>query len=116
MRQIIPKVIQALQHPDYWVRHSAAQLLERLKGQSGATPESKPFAAPKRATEPNRPHPATPVLAEMLSDRDRDFRLAAASALGLLREQSAAAILTAAMQDQDFSVRLAAQAALMALN
>jgi HEAT repeat protein len=62
------------------------------------------------------PHPATGVLADMLFDRDRDFRLAAADALGRLREKSASAVLSAALRDSDFSVRQAVQTALAALN
>jgi HEAT repeat protein len=56
------------------------------------------------------------VLTELLFDRDRDFRLAAATALGKLREKSADSVLSAAVRDEDFSVRQAAQAALAALN
>ena len=62
------------------------------------------------------PHPAAGALADLLLDRDRDLRLAAAAALGRLREKSAGSILTAALRDTDFSVRKAAQAALAALN
>ena len=56
------------------------------------------------------------VLADLLFDRDRDLRLAAADALGRLRDKSAGAILTAALRDADYAVRQAAQAALAALN
>ena len=31
VRQVEPKIINALKHPDYWVRHSAGKLLELLK-------------------------------------------------------------------------------------
>jgi hypothetical protein len=56
------------------------------------------------------------VLTELLFDRDRDFRLAAATAIGQVREKSAASMLSAAVRDEDASVRQAALAALAALN
>ena len=31
IRQVVPKIINALKHPDYWVRYSAGKLLELLK-------------------------------------------------------------------------------------
>ena len=31
IRQVVPKIVSALKHPDYWVRHSAGKLLELLK-------------------------------------------------------------------------------------
>jgi HEAT repeat protein len=52
----------------------------------------------------------------MMFDRDRDLRLAAAGALGRLREKSAGSILTAALRDADYAVRQAVQTALAALN
>jgi HEAT repeat protein len=59
-------------------------------------------------------NPALGILADLLFDRDRDLRLAAAGALGRLRDKTAISILTAALRDADFSVRSEAQAALAA--
>ena len=61
-------------------------------------------------------HPALAILSEMLFDRDRDFRLAAATALGRLREKSAGSILNMALRDADAMVSQAAKTALAALN
>ena len=52
----------------------------------------------------------------MLFDRDRDFRLAAAAALGELREKNASSVLNMALRDSDNVVRQAAETALAALN
>jgi HEAT repeat protein len=115
VRQVEPKIINALKHPDYWVRHSAGKLLELLKVDPDRLP-SAPAAAPEKMTREAPPHPAASALADLLFDRDRDLRLAAAAALGRLRDKSAGSVLTAALRDTDSSVRQAAQAALAALN
>jgi HEAT repeat protein len=67
-------------------------------------------------TVERQPHAAAAVLADMLFDRDAAFRLAAAVALGKIREHGAKSILAAALRDSDNSVRTAAQAALTAMN
>lgn len=111
--QVVPKILQALSSPDYWVAHSATKLLEQLKIDPKNPPSQTPPAAP---VEESAPHPALVILAEMLSDRDRDFRMAAAVALGRLREKTAHSILAAAASDSDDAVRQAVQDALAALN
>jgi HEAT repeat protein len=116
IRQVVPTITKALKHPDYWVRYSAGKLLELLKIDPNQLPEEAPAPAPEKPVEENLPHPAVAVLADMLFDRDRDFRLAAAEALGHLREKSAGSLLTAALRDADFAVRSAAETALAALN
>jgi HEAT repeat protein len=103
----VPNIIEALDHPDYWVSHSARKLLESLKIDP-ANPPMKRTAVVAPAAKPVKaaaPHPALAILAEMLSDHDRDFRLAAAVALGRLREKNAASLLTAAGRDSDDAVR-----------
>jgi len=57
-----------------------------------------------------------PLLADLLFDRDRDLRVAAAEALGRLRERGAESVLATAARDADGLVQQAAQAALAALN
>ena len=59
---------------------------------------------------------ALAILADLLGDRDRALRLAAAEALGRLHERRAANALAKAAQDSDRQVRQAAQSALAALN
>lgn len=116
IRQVVPKILNALKHPDYWVRYSATKLLELLQLDPNNLPAEPPAAAAERPGAEAPPHPAVELLADMLFDRDRDFRLAAADALGRLREKSAGSVLTAALRDSDFAVRQAAQTALAALN
>ncbi|MGA2244332.1 MAG: HEAT repeat domain-containing protein [Verrucomicrobiota bacterium] len=117
IRKVAPKIAQALKHPDYWVRFSAGKLLEQLKIDPKNLPEptSAASAPPHMTAESAAANPAVEVLADLLFDRDRDLRLAAAGALGRLRDHSAASLLTAALRDADFSVRASAQAALAAL-
>lgn len=114
----VPNILAALDNPDYWVHQSATKLLELLKIDPANPPtaKSRVTAPAEKPAKTTAPHPALGILAEMLSDRDRDFRLAAAVALGQLREKSAASLLTAAVRDSDDVVRQAAKAALAALN
>jgi HEAT repeat protein len=113
--QVLPQIKAALDHNDYWVKHSAVKLFEQLGidpnsigTESGSVPDSTE-AAPVE-------HPAFSILADLLFDLDRDLRLAAAEALGRLREKNAQPILAAAIHDEDNFVQAAAQAALAALN
>ena len=111
MREALPAIQAALSHPDYWVRYGARQLLEQLKLDAG-----QPIAAHEEAIEFTLPHIALPLLADLLFDRDRDLRVAAAEALGRLRERGAESVLATAARDVDVAVQQAAQAALAALN
>jgi HEAT repeat protein len=108
----LPKIQAALKHPEYWVRHCATKLLEQLKIQVNVGQDEVPAKLSKRAPA----HPAFPVLADLLFNRDRDLRLAAAVALGRLREPAAGPLLTNAVRDADYSVRQAVLSALTALN
>jgi len=113
--EAVPAVQAALSHPDYWVRYSATQLIEQLKiDVDRFTEQIDVSLAPKVETTP--PHVALPFLADLLFDRDRDLRVAAAEALARLRERGAATVLAAAARDADHAVQNAAQAALAALN
>lgn len=112
--RVAPKIAQALKHSDYWVRYSAGKLLEQLKIDPENLPQPAAQATPK-PTGDFGPHPAVAVLADLLFDRDRDMRLAAAGAFGQLGDKSGASILSAALRDVDVSVREAAQASLNAL-
>lgn len=106
-RQAVPEVETALNHREYWVRHSATQLLERFNSVVPDPPEIPPTSST---------HPAFAILAELLADRDHDLRLAAAVAFGQLQEENAKPILLAAAQDRDARVQQAVQNALAALN
>jgi HEAT repeat protein len=114
VRDALPAIQAALGHSDYWVRYSATQVLEQLKIDPEKLTEEVKAAAAKAKAAP--PHVALPFLADLLFDRDRDLRVAAASVLGRLRERGAVTILAAAARDADHAVQQAAQAALAALN
>jgi hypothetical protein len=116
IRQVVPKILEALKNPDYWVHHSAVKLLELLKIDPENPPVVAPVAAPEKPAQDTKAHPALAALTDMLIDRDRGFRLAAAIALGRLREKSARSILATALRDSDDAVRQEAQKALAALN
>jgi HEAT repeat protein len=113
-RATLPKIKNALKHPDYWVRHSATKVLEQMRIDPKSLKDDAPGSAILTVETP--PHAAAAVLADMLFDREAAFRLAAAEALGKVREHGARSILTAALRDSDSSVRTAAQTALNALN
>jgi HEAT repeat protein len=113
LRQIVPKIVVASHSGDYWIQHSALKLLEAMK----IDPNSPPPEIATAAAEPKSTvHPALAILSEMLFDHDRDLRLAAAAALGQLREKSAGSVLNMALRDADQFVREAVQTALTALN
>jgi HEAT repeat protein len=112
---LLPQMKAALDHHDYWVKHSALKLFEQL----GIAPESvgreaepEAGAAPAAAAAE---HPAFAILADLLFDLDRDLRLAAAEAFARLREKGAQPILAAAVHDEDRQVQRAALDALAAL-
>ena len=115
LREVLPEIKNALNHSEYWVRHSAIKLFEQLK-LDPETVEFTPPPLPPAASPAERMQAAFPILADLLFDRDRDLRLAAAEAFGHLRDQRAAAILGAAVNDTDHAVQTAAKQALAALN
>jgi len=115
-RKALPEIKTALNHRDYWVRHSATKLLHQLNSivpeKSGARPAPAPAVQP-----PGKPaHAAFVILSDLLSDHDRDLRLAAAMAFEQLREKGAKTLLTTAARDGDALVQQAARSALAVLN
>ena len=112
----LPKIKTALNNPDYWVRYSATRLLEQLHIDISSLIDESATTLKLPAPKEAPPHPAYPVLSDLLFDRDRDLRLASAAALGRLREKNALSLLAAAARDSDVSVRHAVQAALAAMN
>jgi HEAT repeat protein len=111
---ILPQVKTALNSPDYWVRHSAIKLFERLR----IDPESiqtAPAANAKGKSKEAQKQDVFSILCDLLFDRDRDMRLAAAEALGRLQDKNAVTILGAAVHDTDRLVKRAAQQALVLL-
>ena len=114
-RAALPAIKAALAHPDYWVRHSATVLLEQFKMDARSLVDELKSVSPEIST-PQPPHLALPFLADLLFDRDPELRVAAAEALGRLREKNATAILAAAARDANQAVQQAAEKALAALN
>ena len=108
----LPKIKAALNHNDYWVCQAASKLLEQFRIDVKSLQDD---AAQVKMTMKSGPSPVYSLFAELLFDRDRDIRLAAAVSLGRLREKNATAILSTASRDSDFSVRQAALSALTAL-
>ena len=115
--QALPEINTALNHRDYWVRHSATKLLQQLNSVVPEMADSSTRHGSRRATAGKVPqHAVFTILGDLLGDRDRDLRLAAAMAFGQLREKGAKAILTTATRDGDPYVQQAARNALAALN
>jgi HEAT repeat protein len=121
-RRALPQIEAARTHRDYWISHSAEKLIEQIQPESGSAETVSTPPARVRETAVtgqsamNAPHPAFAILADLLRDPDRDLRLAAAEALGELREKNAAPNLLTASRDDDPFVRQAAERALAALN
>ncbi len=121
-RSALPQIKAARNHREYWISHSAEKLLEQIKpdaedDETGWQPASatREAAAPDRS-EKSAAHPALAIMTELLRDPDPDLRLAAAEALGDLREKNAVPGLLIARRDSDAAVRQAAEGALAALN
>jgi HEAT repeat protein len=112
----LPEIKTAQNHRDYWVRHSATKLLHQLNSLAPDRPDLQPAPISAAPRPENSVHAAFAILAELLRDRDRDLRLAAATAFGQLQEKNAKALLAAAARDNDYLVQQAAQSALATLN
>lgn len=110
-QRALPKIKAALKHNDYWVCHAATKLLEQLR----VDVRELQGDGPVKLAMKTGPPPVYTLFADMLFDRDRDLRLAAAVSLGRLREKTAATILSTASRDSDYCVRQAALSALTAL-
>jgi HEAT repeat protein len=108
----LPKIKAALKHNDYWVCQAAAKLLELFRVDVKSLQND---TANVKLTMKSGPSPVYALFADLLFDRDRDLRLAAAVSLGRLRDKTASAILSTASRDADFCVRQAALSALTAL-
>lgn len=108
----LPKIKAALKHNDYWVCQAAAKLLEQFRIDVKSLQGDAPMV---KLAMKSGPSPVYALFADLLFDRDRDLRLAAAVSLGRLREKTATAILSTASRDPDYCVRQAALSALTAL-
>ncbi|MGH7977036.1 MAG: HEAT repeat domain-containing protein, partial [Limisphaerales bacterium] len=113
-REVVPKLKAALEHNEYWVRHSANKVLERMNiatnGDIGKESNSDEDGSA------DLPQAIFVILKDLIRDHDRDFRLAAAEALERLQAKSARPLLVTAETDGDLFVRQTVQRALAALN
>lgn len=108
-RAAAPQLQEALRHTDYWVRQSAADALGRLNQSQTAELRGMPVAQPALSAPLHyRRQAAVEAFLAMLSDFDRELRVAAADALGRLGQTGTIPALTYAMQDPDDEVRAAA--------
>lgn len=100
----IPQLQAALKSKEYWVRHSAAEVLNRL---GRVQPREVPLLTDSDGARQKR-HAAANVMLGLLGDRDRGFRLAAAEALGRLGLPETTSHLAARLADDDYGVQVAA--------
>ena len=88
---------------DYWVRHTAADVIQRI---TNAKKSEEP--APATDVMRRRQTAGIEAIIDALGDWDRDVRQAAAEALGRLSDSRAAQALARALDDSDEWVRKAA--------
>jgi HEAT repeat protein len=98
-REVVPELKAALEHHEYWVRHSAGKVLERLNVDIGA--ENEPATSESEDEPASLSQAVFTILADLIRDRDRDLRLAAAQALEHLQTESAQPLLATATEDGD---------------
>jgi HEAT repeat protein len=113
-QQVLPEIKAASQNTEYWVRYSAAKVAQLIE----EAPASPAPPAEVSIVEPSHYQRLAVLLIfqELLRDRDRDLRQAAAESLGLLGDKQAVPALTDALQDIDGGVQYAATRSLEALN
>jgi HEAT repeat protein len=104
---VLPRIKAALEHSEYWVRHSALKLFAQLQIKPETVTER-----PVAGKDANPPHAAFGILSDLMYDHDRDVRLAAIEAFRHLQEVNALPLLDAALHDVDENVQLAARQAL----
>jgi HEAT repeat protein len=117
----LPQIKAALKYRGYWINQSVAKLLEQTSPDAPVETPAAPASPaedyfPANRTPTGLPPAAFAILADLLGDRDRDLRLAAAEAFGQARDKSAVTVLATALQDKDPFVSQAAEHALTALN
>jgi HEAT repeat protein len=111
-REVVPELKAALEHHDYWVRHNAGKVLERLNVDIGT--EKEPVPSEEKPASLSQA--IFVILADLIRDRDRDLRLAAAQALEQLQAKSAQPLLATAAADDDPFVQQIVRRALATLN
>jgi HEAT repeat protein len=102
--KMVPELQQCLRSREYWVRQAAAEALAKL-GQ--AQPQNSALVTERDGSSQKR-HVTGEILKQMLSDVDRDFRQAAAEALGRMNLTDITESLVARLEDRDRGVQMAA--------
>ena len=113
-QQVLPEIKAASQNTEYWVRYSAAKVAQLIE----EAPSSPLPAAEVAIAAPSHYQrlAVLDIFQELLCDRNRDLRQAAAESLGRLGAKQAAPALTNALQDADVEVQNAAARSLEALS
>lgn len=106
----IPSLQEALQSKEYWVRNAAADALKKL-----GLSETRASRLLDSDGALQKRQAAQSVLKSMLNDRDRDFRQAAAEALGRIGLVDSILPLAERLSDNDSGVRSAAARSLESL-
>ncbi len=121
-KEAIPQLQEAMRHGDYWVRQAAADTLARIarmkhaeRGGVGTNASVRGIAPALMEPSYTRKQSAVEALLDVLSDFDRELRIAAAEALAALGQGSAVAALTRSLKDGDVAVRRAAATAIETL-
>ncbi|MBI1840094.1 MAG: HEAT repeat domain-containing protein [Verrucomicrobia bacterium] len=104
-QMVITDLEAAHRSRDYWVRQAAADVLARIAASRSRCHEPEEAAATAAIASAPR---TVQLLVGLLRDHDRDFRLAAAEALGRLGDARVAIALGTARQDIDGWVQVAA--------
>lgn len=107
----VPELQNRLKSREYWVRQSAAEALNKL---GRAFPQATPLVTETDVALQKR-KAAADILVSMLVDHDRDFRLAAADALGRMSMPQTIPALAEHLSDSDRNVQSAAARSLEAL-
>jgi HEAT repeat protein len=108
VKMAIPSLHEAARSSVYWVRQSAVTVLARLNPDQPATQLEHETTLPCRGTSSSDRFQAYDALITLGRLEDRDFRQAAAEALGRLGDRRATKQLFQSLDDQDEWVRVAA--------
>lgn len=106
-KSVIPELESAQRSREYWVRQSATEVLARIQQAQGGLNGPTDAGTAAIAEAPV----VIQSLVSLLRDADRDFRMAAAEALGRMGDTRVTPALDAARQDIDQWVQAAANEA-----
>jgi HEAT repeat protein len=114
-RRVMPELRAAMNADDSAIRYAASNVLKQL-GESAAPAGGGIESANVLTAAGHKQRRVFSIFLELLTDLDRDIRLAAAESLGRLGEKRAASALMTALSDSDEMVKLAASKSLEALD